>query len=65
MGLRERMYFIIVFIMQTLKLFTSFIFHCFLFIYRFPFCFHATSALYKLINTFFCIIKRFWIFDML
>ena len=53
------------FIMQTLKFFTLFIFHYFLFIYIFPLCLHATSALYKLITIFFCIIKRFWIFDML
>ena len=52
------------FIIQTLKFFTLFIFHYFLFILMFPFCLHATSALYKPITIFFCIIKRFWIFDM-
>ena len=52
------------FIMQTLKFFTLFVFDYFLFIYMFPFCLHATIALYKLITIFFCIIKCFWIFDM-
>ena len=57
---------LLLFIMQTLKLFTLFIFHYFLFIYMFPFCLRATSALYKPITTFFffCITKRFIIFDM-
>ena len=50
--------------MQTLKFFPLFIFHYFLFIFMFPFCLHVTSALYKPITIFFCIIKRFWIFDM-
>ena len=50
--------------MQTLKFFNLFIFHYFLFIYMFPFCLNATSALYKPITIFFCIIDRFWIFDM-
>ena len=30
----------------------------------FPFCLNATTALYKLIDIFFCIVERFWIFDM-
>ena len=46
-------------IMQTLKFFTLFIFHYLLFIYMFLFCLHATSALYKPVTIFFCIIKRF------
>ena len=53
MGLRERMYFIIFVIIQTLKFFTLFIFHYFLFILMFPFCLHATSALYKPITILF------------
>ena len=53
------------FIIQTLKFFTLFIFHYFLFILMFPFCLHATSALYKPITILFCIIMRFWIFDIL
>ena len=52
------------FIIQTLKFFTLFIFHYFLFILMFPFCLHATSPLYKPITIFFCVIKRFWIFHM-
>ena len=44
--------------------FTLFIFHYFLFIFMFPFCLDTTSALNKPITIFFCIIKRFWIFDM-
>ena len=39
--------------MQTLKFFTLFSFYYFLFMYMFPFCLHATSALYKLMTTFF------------
>ena len=56
MGLRERMYFITFVYLQVLKFFSSFIFHYFLFIYMFPFCLHVTSALYKVITIFFCII---------
>ena len=52
------------FIIQILKFFTLFIFHYFLSIFMFPFCLHATSALCKPITIFFCIIKRFWIFDV-
>ena len=54
---------LLLFIMQTFKFFTLFIFHYFLLIYIFPFCLHATSTLYKLKTIFFCI-KCFWIFDM-
>ena len=59
MGLRERVYFIILFIIQTLKFFTIFIFHYFLFILLFPFCLHGASALYKPISIIFCITKGF------
>ena len=59
MGLRERMYFISFVYYANIKVFTIFIFHYFLFIYIFPLCLHVTSALYKLITIFFCIIKRF------
>ena len=45
------------FIIQTLKFFTLFIFHYFLFILMFPFYLQATSAFYKPITIFFCIIK--------
>ena len=50
-------YFIIFVIIQTLKFFTLFIFHYFLFILMFPFYLQATSAFYKPITIFFCIIK--------
>ena len=36
----------------------------FLFIYMFPFCLHATSALYEPITVLFCINIPFWIFDI-
>ena len=52
MGLRERIILLFLFIMQTLNFLALFIFHYFLFI-MFPFCLHATSALYKLIAIFF------------
>ena len=45
------------FIIQTLKFFTLFIFHYFLFILMFPFYLQATRALYKPITIFFCIFK--------
>ena len=64
MGLRERMYFINFVYYINIKVFHFIYFSLFLFIYLFPFCLHATSALYKPITIFFCIIKRFWIFDM-
>ena len=58
MELCERMFLLFLFIMQILKLFTLFIFH-FFYLLMFPFCLHATSALFKLITVLFCIIKRF------
>ena len=63
MGLRERMYFIIFFIIQTVF---HCIFHYFLFFIHshVSFLLDATSGLHKPITIFFCIIKRSWIFDM-
>ena len=58
------MYFILFVYYSYIKFFILFTFHYCVLIYMFPFCLHATSALYKLITIFFCIIKRFWIFDM-
>ena len=60
MGLRERMYFIIFVYYANIQVFHFFLFFIyFLFIYMFPFCLYATSALYKPITIFFCIVKGF------
>ena len=59
MGLREHMYFIIFVYYPNITVF-HFIYFSLLFIYFYvPFWLHATSALYKPIPIFFCIIKRF------
>ena len=59
MGLRERMNFTSFVYYANIKVFYFIYFSLFLFIYIFPLCLHVTSALYKLITIFFCIIKRF------
>ena len=53
MGLRERMYFINFVYYINIKVFHFIYFSLFLFIYLFPFCLHATSALYKPITILF------------
>ena len=53
MGLSERMYFIIFVYYVNIKVFHFIYFSLFLFIYIFPFCLHAASALDKLITILF------------
>ena len=65
MGLHECIYFIIFVYHVNIKVFHFIYFSLFLFIYMFPFCLHATSALHKPITILFCIIMHFWIFDIL
>ena len=60
MGLRECMYFIIFVYYENIKVFYFIYFSLlFIYLYMFPFCLHATSALYKLITIFLCIITSF------
>ena len=67
MGIRERIYLIIFVYYANIKVFHFIIFSLFFIYLDVSFllaCFLSTSALYNPITIFFCINKRFRIFDM-